>query len=545
MPGTSRALYGREENPLNDKISDRLENIIGSFEDYNNEGKDAVKKERKEKSPEGKDGAWTNNKIREIEDTLGTLGSLIDEYRVSNNNESDTETEHGHGKMEIEQDRIGKRKKESSPENKEDITKDDSEDNTRPVKRASVKSKIDTSLPIYKIDSSSNEEETSEVEFTGIKTGSERKRTRTIKTPKRKTARSLDMSIREISQTEGYGKYENMTAPKIGSVAIEWLNDIELIRKKCGNIQGRLSGHIKDRVAGIKEIIKNLIRKAECKGDPSILRTRNVKLTADLKALKGENESRKKETEMLKRIIEDLKKEVLDLKRERERDNRTHRKYETQRLEDTEYDSSTPAETTRWENRQSTSRHAILLNKLNNSKQRKSKERAGKVDTEPGRRLKMKIARRNDTTSGDTEHWIEGQKCYDEERRETYSTRSFIHESVDKNERKEKPLWKRDSRTKPKIIVKENIQIRPPFDERQEREPVEKRMEHIEKHLRATNNETTQKRVWETVTRRKNKNVRTAIAGNEGTIDYRTDNREKITDNRVRRRPPKSSGSGN
>ncbi|GAB1860699.1 CCHC-type domain-containing protein [Camponotus japonicus] len=67
-------------------------------------------------------------------------------------------------------------------------------------------------------------------------------------------------------------------------------------------------------------------------------------------------------------------------------------------------------------------------------------------------------------------------------------------------------------------------------------------MEHIEKHLRATNNETTQKRVWETVTRRKNKNVRTAIAGNEGTIDYRTDNREKITDNRVRRRPPKTVG---
>lgn len=100
------------------------------------------------------------------------------------------------------------------------------------------------------------------------------------------------------------------------------MNDIELIRKKCGNIQGRLSGHIKDRVLGIKEIIKNLIRKTECEGDPSILRTRNIELTADLKALKGENESRKKETEMLKRTIEDLKKEVADLKRERKRERK-------------------------------------------------------------------------------------------------------------------------------------------------------------------------------------------------------------------------------
>ncbi|GAB1862234.1 hypothetical protein CAJAP_03313 [Camponotus japonicus] len=154
-----------------------------------------------------------------------------------------------------------------------------------------------------------------------------------------------------------------MSAPNIGSLAIEWLNDIELIRKKCGNIQGRLSGHIKDRVSGIKEIIKNLIRKAECKGDPAILRTRNIELTAELKVLKGENESRKKETEMLKRTIEDLKKEVLDLKRERERGNKTHRKHETRKVENMEHDSSSPIETTRRDSRQSTLSHAVLLNR--------------------------------------------------------------------------------------------------------------------------------------------------------------------------------------
>jgi len=154
IPGTSRALYGREENPLNDKTSDKAENNTDNLEDHNNEGKNVAKNVRKERSPEGKDGEWANNKVREIEDTLGTLGSLIDEYRVNKNNESDTETGLGHSKMEVEQDRMGKRKKESSPENKEDIIKDDSDTNIRPVKRASVKSKIDMSLPIYRIDHS-------------------------------------------------------------------------------------------------------------------------------------------------------------------------------------------------------------------------------------------------------------------------------------------------------------------------------------------------------------------------------------------------------
>lgn len=124
---------------------------------------------------------------------------------------------------------------------------------------------------------------------------------------------SIDLNIKDIDQVEGYENY-NMMAPTIGSLAIEWLNDIEMIRKKCGNIQGKLSGQIKDRISGIKEIIKNLIRKAECKGDSSVLRARNIELTTELKILQGENQSRKRETESLRKTIEELKREILELK---------------------------------------------------------------------------------------------------------------------------------------------------------------------------------------------------------------------------------------
>jgi len=84
-----------------------------------------------------KNDDWTDNRIRKIEDTLGTLRSLIDEYNTKNVEESDKEIEDGDS-MEIEQERIGKRKKEPSPiEDKEDIIKDSGGDNIRPKKRVS------------------------------------------------------------------------------------------------------------------------------------------------------------------------------------------------------------------------------------------------------------------------------------------------------------------------------------------------------------------------------------------------------------------------
>jgi len=187
----------------------------------------------------------TNSKIKEIESTLGTLSSLIDEYRRKENEEGDEATETGSKEMEVELDRISKRKKDSSSEAKErNIDEEDSDTNIRPVRRAATKSKIDLSLPMYRIESSSNEG-TSDVEITGVEIGSERKKVKTTKRIKKKSA-VLNLKIKEISGAEECGNYDNITAPTMGSIAIEWLNDIEHIRKKCGNIQEKLFGQIKE-----------------------------------------------------------------------------------------------------------------------------------------------------------------------------------------------------------------------------------------------------------------------------------------------------------
>lgn len=136
---------------------------------------------------------------------------------------------------------------------------------------------------------------------------------------------------------------------------------------------------------------------------------------------------------------------------------------------------------------------------------------------------------------GDTENRFEGQRYREEE------TRDLTVESPDRYEYIEKPLPKREPRIKPRIIVKENIQIRPPFDKREERGLMKKRMENVKEYIRATSNdETGQKRAWETVTQRKNMNVKVAAAGNGGNKEYRNNNGGKLTDNRVRRRPPKT-----
>lgn len=65
----------------------------------------------------------------------------------------------------------------------------------------------------------------------------------------------------------------------------------------------------------MKGIVKSLIQKAESRGEPSVLRARNIELTAELKMLQEENQSRKRETESSRKTIEELKNEIMELKK--------------------------------------------------------------------------------------------------------------------------------------------------------------------------------------------------------------------------------------
>lgn len=88
-----------------------------------------------------------------------------------------------------------------------------------------------------------------------METGSERKKVKIIKRIKKKSV-VLDLKIKEISSAEECGYYDNMTAPTMGSIAIEWLNDIEQIRKKCGNIQRKFSWINKREFQVLKKLLE-------------------------------------------------------------------------------------------------------------------------------------------------------------------------------------------------------------------------------------------------------------------------------------------------
>lgn len=219
IPGTFRDFYFTEEEIPSDRFSDGGGgNSTGLQEEYNNQEKAATKEESRKRN-DNVDDETTCDKIKEIENTLDTLGSLIEEYGSNQEKEDNDEmvSDAGPSKMEVEAERAGKRKKESPPEVENGNVSDDSDRNIRPVKRASVKSKIDTSLPIYKIDSSSANEGTSNVEIMGMQTGSEKKKkTKETKRLKRKSTGSLDLNIKEIKDFEGHGNYDNMSAPTMG-----------------------------------------------------------------------------------------------------------------------------------------------------------------------------------------------------------------------------------------------------------------------------------------------------------------------------------------
>lgn len=80
-----------------------------------------------------------------------------------------------------------------------------------------------------------------------------------------------------------------LSAPAIGAVCVEWLNDIEEIRRRSSNIQGKLSGQLKIRVVKVKEAVMALVTKAEAVGDPVFLRMRNNEVSLKLKESEKEN----------------------------------------------------------------------------------------------------------------------------------------------------------------------------------------------------------------------------------------------------------------
>lgn len=106
---------------------------------------------------------------------------------------------------------------------------------------------------------------------------------------------------------------DNMAASDLAALALEYLDHIEVIRKKCGTMQGALSGELKRRKTSLDGMVRALQAKAEENGDPLFLRNKIEEL---LKKNREEDDRKKREISELKEIVTNLTKENKEMRRE-------------------------------------------------------------------------------------------------------------------------------------------------------------------------------------------------------------------------------------
>lgn len=90
---------------------------------------------------------------------------------------------------------------------------------------------------------------------------------------------SFDLSFDDIPDIG----FDDMTSIDAGGVALEWLSQLDTLRVKSGNLQGRVSGQMKIRIDRVREVINLLVSRAEARGDPQHLLSKNEALVKDLR----------------------------------------------------------------------------------------------------------------------------------------------------------------------------------------------------------------------------------------------------------------------
>ncbi|XP_029157015.1 uncharacterized protein LOC114929606 [Nylanderia fulva] len=202
----------------------------------------------------------------------------------------------------------GKRKKTERDSDTDDLTSQmskipcvdtDEESINKRITRGSMA--ITWNIMNVNTDSEPQSQSCSEAEIRGVR-----------KPPKKPGRKKRSVDEPTIEQRfrplpENVDKLNIAPVSQIRASAIEWLDDIEIIRANS-NYQGALSGQIRKRVGVIKEILRVFGEKIEDAGDPSYLRRRNTELAAELA-------SSKRETAKLRRDVQDLQYIVGDLKR--------------------------------------------------------------------------------------------------------------------------------------------------------------------------------------------------------------------------------------
>lgn len=112
---------------------------------------------------------------------------------------------------------------------------------------------------------------------------------------------------------------KGMLSQEIKDHAIMLIEDAETVRLKTKNMQVGLSGILKDRLLGLRNVIECLIDKLEKKGDVTFFKTKNNELLVENKRLKKEGEKwehertqKNKEIESYREIYEDAENRYVD-----------------------------------------------------------------------------------------------------------------------------------------------------------------------------------------------------------------------------------------
>ncbi|KMQ83246.1 kinesin heavy chain [Lasius niger] len=123
-------------------------------------------------------------------------------------------------------------------------------------------------------------------------------------------------NVKEDDSDNDYtpGDFAALGTSAVGALGLKALEIAETERANSPNINGVVSGRIKDKIEKAVNVINTLIYKAEATGDPSSLRAKNRQLTAQIEELRVADVIRKRELENMKVIIDDLKKEIRELR---------------------------------------------------------------------------------------------------------------------------------------------------------------------------------------------------------------------------------------
>lgn len=78
----------------------------------------------------------------------------------------------------------------------------------------------------------------------------------------------------------------NLNSVELAKRAIGWLEEMNDMRSKSGNTNGRLSGKMKKKIQLLKKAVHTLTGRTEACGDSAYLKIRNTKLSVQLRTAK-------------------------------------------------------------------------------------------------------------------------------------------------------------------------------------------------------------------------------------------------------------------